>query len=208
MDIQFYGANCIKVSTKKAAVVFDDNLAEIGLKTVTKPQDILLLTHDIKSVPPALFVAAMPGDYEVSGIAITGIAARAHMDEEGKTSATIYKLVIDDLSLVVIGHAHPDLSEEQLEKIGIIDIMLVPVGGQGYTLDAIGTLKLIKKIEPKVVIPTHYADKAIKYEVPQDKLEEALASLAMEPAERTEKYRPKSIELSDTVKLIVLDREK
>ena len=56
----------------------------------------------------------------------------------------------------------------------MVDVLFVPVGGNGYTLDAIGALKIIKKIEPKIIIPTHYADKAIKYEVPQADLDEVM----------------------------------
>jgi len=84
--------------------------------------------------------------------------------------------------------------------------MFVPVGGNGYTLDAIGALKLIKKIEPKLVIPTHYDDSGLKFPVPQQTLEEALKSLAMEPKETVTKLRLKSGELGDVTQLIVLEK--
>ena len=75
------------------------------------------------------------------------------------------------------------------------------------TLDGVGALKIIKAIEPKVVIPTHYADKAVKYEVPQMELAEALKNLGMEAAETLDKYRPKIMELTNTTRLIVLNRQ-
>ena len=88
-----------------------------------------------------------------------------------------------------------------------MDIAVVPVGDSGYTMDGIGALKVIKQIEPKVVIPTHYADKAIKYEVPQVELADALKGLAMEPSETVDKYKPKPADLTDTTKLIVLETQ-
>jgi L-ascorbate metabolism protein UlaG (beta-lactamase superfamily) len=89
----------------------------------------------------------------------------------------------------------------------MVDVVVVPVGGSGYTLDGVGALKVLKQIEPKVVIPTHYADKALKYEVPQASLEDAIKGLGMEVSERVGKYKIKPTELSDTMKLIILERQ-
>ena len=179
MELTYYGANCVRVNTKKASIVVDDNLAKLGLKSITKPTDITL--HTFKDVPTtdSQFMADMPGEYEISGVIIHGVPARGHMDEEGKHSATIYTIEADDLKVAVIGHIYPELSEDQLEQIGLVDIAIVPVGGNGYTLDGVGALKVIKAIEPKIVIPTNYADKAIKYEVPQAELADALKNLGM-----------------------------
>ncbi|HLZ14505.1 MAG TPA: hypothetical protein VKQ34_00760, partial [Candidatus Saccharimonadales bacterium] len=76
----------------------------------------------------------------------------------------------------------------------------------GYTLDAVGALKLIKKVEPKLVIPTHYADDALAYPVPQQSLEDALKALAMQPKETVAKLRVKTAELGETTQLVVLER--
>ena len=45
MELQFFGANTVHIATKKATIVVDDNLEELKLKTVTKPQDIQLRTN-------------------------------------------------------------------------------------------------------------------------------------------------------------------
>jgi L-ascorbate metabolism protein UlaG (beta-lactamase superfamily) len=88
----------------------------------------------------------------------------------------------------------------------MVDVMIVPVGGNGYTLDGIGALKLIKKIEPKVVIPTHFDDRSLTFPVPQQPLDQALKSLAMEPKETVSKLRLKGSELGDLSQLIVLEK--
>ena len=208
MELQFYGANCLRLATKKATIVVDDNLAGIGLKTITKADDISLRTS-AKLIPelPARFSAETPGEYEIAGVVIHGVAARAHMDKENDHSAVIYTVEADDIKIVILGHIYPELSEDQLEQIGLVDIAVIPVGNSGYTMDGVGALKIIKAMEPKVVIPTHYADKAIKYEVPQVELAEALKNLGMEPAETLDKYKPKIAELTDTTRLIVLERQ-
>jgi L-ascorbate metabolism protein UlaG (beta-lactamase superfamily) len=208
MELQYYGANCLRLSAKKSQIVVDDNLAKLGLKPVTKPTDISLRTNkEIPETKQAAFTAEMPGEYEISGVVIRGIAARSHMDGEGKQSAVIYTIEADDTKVVVLGHIYPELSEQQLEQIGMVDVAVVPVGGSGYTLDGIGALKVIKQIEPKVVIPTHYADKALKYEVPQAELADAVKNLGMEISETIGKYKIKPADLSDTSKLVVLERQ-
>lgn len=208
MELQYYGANCLRISTKKAQIVVDDNLAKLGLKSITKPTDINLRTNKSLPEPPeAAFTADMPGEYEISNVVIHGIAARAHMDEEGQHNAVIYTLEADDTRIAILGHIYPELSDDQLEQIDQVDVAVVPVGGNGFTLDGTGALNIIKQIEPKVVIPVHYADKAIKYEVPQAGLADALKNLGMEAGEKVAKYKVKTSELSDSTKLIVLDRQ-
>ena len=205
MELQFYGANCVRITTKKASVVVDDLNGE-----ATKAGDIALFTgsHD-KPKADTKIVIDQPGEYEVSDTSVQGIAARAHMDEDknGHT-ATIFKLIAEDIRVAVLGHIYPELNDEQLEALGRVDVLIVPVGGSGYTLDGIGALKLIKKIEPKIVIPTHYADKAVKYEVPQAELADVLKDISMEPKETVPKLKLKAGELfGENSQLIILERQ-
>jgi len=207
MDIQFYGANCVVLTGKNARLVIDDNLTELGAKTIAKEGDIALFTGaHADPAQPAKILIDRPGEYEVSGVSLYGIAARSHIDEEGKKMATMYKIVWEDLNILVTGHIYPELSDAQLESIGMIDIMIIPVGGNGYTMDGIGALKIVKKVEPKVIIPTHYEDSKLNFPVPQQPLEQALKSLAMEPKETTAKLRIKAAELTDVAQLIVVER--
>ena len=210
MEIQYYGGNCIRLSSKKATVVIDDNLAQLGQKSILKPGDIALKTTpniDVNA-PTAKILIDSPGEYEVSGVSVHGIPARAHVDEDGKKTATVFKIMVDDIRLAVVGHVYPELNDKQLEALGTVDILIIPTGGNGYTLDSIGALKLIKKIEPKLVIPTHYADKGLKYEVPQQELSEVLKGLAMESKETVPKLKLKSSgELGEITQLIVLERQ-
>lgn len=207
MEFQYYGGNCIKISTKNAVLIIDDNLKELGLKSITKPDNVALLTTLTAVRPDARLVIDDPGEYEVSDISIFGIAARSHMDEPGKKSATIYKIQFEDTRVCILGHVYPDLTDDQLEEIGLVDILITPVGGNGYTLDGIGALGLIRKIEPKFVIPTHYADKDINYEVPQQSLTDALKGLSMEPKDTVSKFKPKPADYGETTQLIILERQ-
>ncbi len=207
MDIQFYGANCVVLSSKQARVVVDDTLASLGGKSVAKEGDICLFTAPHTTAPAgAKIVIDMPGEYEASGVSVFGVQARAHMDEEKQHTTTMYKISWGETDVLVTGHIFPKLSEADLESIGLVDIMFVPVGGNGYTTDATGALQLIKQIEPKIVIPTHYADSSLKFEVTQQTLEDALKILGMEPKETTKKFQFKPSEITATTQLVLLEK--
>lgn len=207
MELQFHGANCISIETKRAKVVVDDNLESVGLSSVSAKANIALYSQQrLKGkTGKDAFVIDGPGEYELSHVSVHAIPARAHTDEEGKHTATIYRIAADNIMLLTLGHIYPSLSDEQLEAIGMIDVLVLPIGGNGYTLDAEGAAKMVKKIEPKMVIPTHYEDKGVKYEVPQNELDPFLKELGME-AHKEEKLKLKNGTLPEVMTLYQLSR--
>lgn len=208
MDIQFHGANCVSIATKQIRLVFDDNLEAIGSKSVTRPDDISLYTGPAneETAPKGRMLIDIPGEYEVSGVSIRGMQNRSHMDTESERNATIYKVTVGDIKVLIVGHIFPKLSEAKLEDINQVDIMIVPVGGNGYTLDPEGASQVIKQIEPKLVIPTHFDDKSLKFEVPQHTLEDAIKTIGLEPKETLKKFSPKTADLTETTQLIILEK--
>jgi len=208
MDIQFYGANCFSLSYKTTRIVIDDNLKQLGKKSIAKPTDVVLLTNvndKLDQELPGKIIIDCPGEYEVADISIIGIPARGHMDQADALLNTMYKIATSDLNLLITGHIFPELSEDQLEIIGINDVLIIPVGGMGYTLDAQGALKIIKEVEPKLVIPSHYAQSDLNYPVPQASLDVVLRELSMEPKERLSKLKLRSSDLGETTQLIILE---
>lgn len=210
MDLQFYGANCIVLSNRGVRVVIDDNLAALGGKSVTKAGDIVLFTSKLTQTEvktESKLVVDHGGEYEVSDISIYGIPARAHMDDEGQKTATMYKLISKELAIFVPGHIYPELNDDQLESIGMVDVMCIPVGGNGYTLDPVGALKIIKKIEPKIIVPTYYDSKGLNFEVPAQTLEQAVTGLSMEVKETVPVLKLKPGEMSDVTQLVVVEKQ-
>jgi L-ascorbate metabolism protein UlaG (beta-lactamase superfamily) len=102
----------------------------------------------------------------------------------------MYRVEIDGTRIGIIGNIDGKLTDEQLEGLGVLDILIIPVGGNGYTLDATSASSLIKMISPKIVIPVHYADKQLKYEVTQSELDPFITELGA-PVEETVKYKYK-----------------
>jgi L-ascorbate metabolism protein UlaG (beta-lactamase superfamily) len=153
-----------------------------------------------------LLTIKSPGDYEISNVTIVGVAAQAYTDtpDEGK-QATMYRIDTGEVSIAVIGHVVAPLSEEQLEGLGLVDIAIVPVGGNGYTLDAHAAVQVVRQLDPKVVIPTHYADPEVNYEVPQAELEPFVKELGV-AVEDMPKFKVKGAALPETLTVVRLQR--
>jgi len=192
-EIEYKGANGIIISTKNGTIVIDPKLSLVGLKDSNVKDAIELATEArfaLNSEAARLCIEG-PGEYGIAGYDIRGIAAQRHLDtEKDPLISTIYRIEVGEVRIAVVGNIYEKLSDEQLEDLGLIDILILPVGGNGYTLDATGAASVVSKVDPKVVIPVHYADSAVKYEVPQDALEVFTKELGA-PVEQTEKYKIK-----------------
>jgi L-ascorbate metabolism protein UlaG (beta-lactamase superfamily) len=205
MEIIYYGANCVKLQDSKKAIIVDDNLSKLGLKKATTSQDIVVVTGQEKPKDEGAFLINGPGEYEISEVSIRGIAAKSHVDEDG-FGATIYSVKIDDFSIGILGHIDSNLSDNQLEELGVIDVLVVPIGGHGYTLDAEEAVSIIRKVEPKIIIPTHYSDKDIKYEVPQADVADFLKAAGISEPEYCDSFVLKEKEIGDKTRTIILKR--
>lgn len=208
MELYYYGGNCLKIVTKKTNVIIDGGVGPDGVKDPTKDGDILVLTTDGLSTAESKpkMIITDPGEYEISGVSITGVPARKFNGDADTEEAIIYKIVAEDIRLVVAGHTYHKLNDEQLEALGTVDILCLPVGNGENTLGGSQALELIKAIEPKVVIPTYFKESGIKYPDGTVDLDTAIKSLSMEIADKLPKLKVKTAELPETTKLVVLER--
>ena len=142
----------------------------------------------------------------MSNITVVGVPAKRTIDHEDVQQATMYRIATGEVTIAVVGHVVTPLSEEQLEALGVVDVAIVPVGGGGYTLDAHQAVAVVRQLDPKVVIPTHFADKDTKYEVPQMELEPFLKELGAEQHETMPKWKVKNGMIPDTLQVIELTR--
>lgn len=204
MDIEYKGGNCVVINTKQVTIVVDPKLSALGLKDIANKDDVVVATQADFAVHTDEVAVDQPGEYEVKGVSITGVGAQRNIDAVGKL-ATMYRIANGDFTIAVVGHVATPLSEEQLETLGVVDVAVVPVGGNGYTLDAHQAVGLVRQLDPKIVIPVHYADKTIKYEVPQMELEPFVKELGA-PIEQTAKLKLKVGVLPETLTIYELQR--
>ena len=211
MHLSWYGQSCFKIQTKNATIVVDPfDRAATGLEPPRSKADIAIFTHKhadhiSESYKNAEFCISGPGEYEVKGVHFYGFPV-AHDDAGGKRLGFTAAFLIepDDLRILHLGDlGAKNLSSEQIEELGDIDIMLVPVGGT-YTLDAEDAEKLVRNIEPRVVIPMHYAVPRLKIKL--DGVAGFLKEMGVAKKEAIAKYVIKKKELPpDGTEVVVLE---
>ncbi|MFA5961461.1 MAG: MBL fold metallo-hydrolase [Parcubacteria group bacterium] len=169
MNIQYYGHSCFKISLKPAGrgqnevVLFIDPFDKsIGLRPPQGQADFVLVSHDhpdhnnVEALKGEPRVIDLPGEYSVRGVNVIGIPS-FHDDKQGteRGQNTIFIIDGEELKLCHLGDLGTDLTEKQLEKIGTVNVLFVPIGGN-YTIDYKKAIETIKKIEPNIVIPIHF----------------------------------------------------
>jgi len=179
MELSYLGAGCVRVAAKSAAIVVDPYDESAGLGKFAAKADVALLTQPGESAGVSM-VFDSPGEYEVKGVMINGVAARRHIDADGM-AGTMYAIHQDGITVAVTGNIAPGLSKEQIEALGKVDVLVVPVGGHGLTLDAPAAAELVSLLEPAYVVPVHYDDGKTKYAMPQDPVEPFFKELGASP---------------------------
>lgn len=210
MEIERKGGNCVVISTKKYSFVVDPKLSNLGLKDQAVGAAAEFLTQPVFYAlgSESTVVVDGPGEYEVHNCSVKGVAARVHSKpSDSPKEATMYRLDFEDFSVAVLGHVQANLTEEELEILGVVDVLVLPVGGNGYSIEPKEAANLVKTIEPKAVVPTHYSEDGVNYEVPQLPLSEFLKELGA-AYETTPKLKLKSGLLPDTLTVYEITRTK
>jgi len=136
---------------------------EIGLRSPKIKDDLVLITHDhydhsnTDNMEGEVFLVNTPGEYERKGIHVRGILSY-HDNQEGVERGlnTIFVIKTEEMNVCHLGDLGQDkLNEKQLDEIGDVDILMIPVGGK-FTVDPKIAMQIIESIEPKIVIPMHY----------------------------------------------------
>lgn len=158
MQIHYFGLSSFKIITKEATVITDPFDKKSGLTPPRGNADVLILsdkenpmysaTSGISGEP---FLVNDPGEYDTKGVTVTGLPVK-----QEKGYVTAFLIESEDIKILNLSHIKNfSLKEDELEALGQIDVLIIPVGG-GEVLDASTASKIVNDIEPKVVIPSHY----------------------------------------------------
>jgi L-ascorbate metabolism protein UlaG (beta-lactamase superfamily) len=171
MEITWLGYSCFRLKGKQTTIVTDPFPPSLGYSLGKLTADIITISHPhpghsyIEGVSGEYKVLSGPGEYEINNVPIVGIVTY-HDGEHGvqRGKNTIYVFEIDDLVICHLGDIGHVLTADQVQKIGSVDILLVPVGGVS-TIDATHAAELVRHMEPKIVIPMHYKTLVLKREL-------------------------------------------
>lgn len=207
-ELKFYGAGCFEIKTKEAIVLIDPYDKSYGKQISIKDKIVVLTQDSLGDYSGSLFTVSSPGEFEVSKVGIQGISARLNIDvqDSGVDQGTIYRLTIGDVTIGVIGNIDPKLTDDQLESIGLVDYLIVPVGGHGLSIEPSDAAKLVTAIEPKVVIASHFADQNISYPVPQEDVSVFAKEIGLESNGHS-KIKLNHPDMADEMELIVLENQ-
>lgn len=163
MEIKYLGHASFFLKGKTATILtdpFDPQM--VGLRFPKVEADVVTVSHqhddhnrsDLVAGNP--LVLSIPGEYEKKGVKITGYPSyhdENNGNERGKN--TIFKIEIDGISFLHCGDLGHPLSDDLIEEIDGVDVLMVPVGGF-FTIDADQAVSIARKIEPSILIPMHY----------------------------------------------------
>lgn len=192
MIITWYGHSCFKIQSGDLVLATDPFAKDMGLTPPRMRADIVTITHghfdhnNIESLGGSPFIITGPGEYEVGGVYIRGIET-FHDTEQGTSRGlnTVYAIGVENLTIAHFGDFGEDgLRPETADELGNIDILMIPIGGT-YTIDAKTAAKIVKQLEPRFVIPMHYAVKGLSFKLDAvDPFLKEMGTSAVEPLEK------------------------
>ncbi len=191
MEISWAGHSCFKIKGKQTTVITDPYSPDLGYSLGNPTAHIVTVSHQhpghsyTQGIGGEPRLVTGPGEYEIDGILITGIAT-FHDRERGQSRGknTVYLMEVDEVSICHLGDLGHVLTAEQVEEIEDVDVLLLPVGGVS-TISASIAAEIVRQVEPKAVIPMHYKTEAISRELePVDKF---LKEIGVKPTDPQQK---------------------
>jgi L-ascorbate metabolism protein UlaG (beta-lactamase superfamily) len=141
------------------------------------------------------FIIKGPGEYEVNEISIFGIPTHRKKEEKEENRNTIYVYMGKDIRICHLGRLKKDLSENQLDEIDGVNILLIPVGDEDY-LSEEKAVKIINQIEPEIVIPMNF-----------DSVDEFIEEGGWGKVEKKDRLVTNKSKLPEETKVVILEPE-
>ena len=210
MEIVWYGLSCFRLSERGlASAVTDPYDPVIGLPALRLKADVVTISHDapghnnLKAVKVERRVISGPGEYEVGGVFVTGVAMGTGKGKKASQSVnTLYVFDYDGLTVAHLGDLNQVPSQPQIEDLGAVNIALVPVGG-GSALAPSQAAEVISLIEPSIVVPMHY--KTGKMDLKLGTVARFLSEMGIGKVDPLPSLKVTKSDLSEQTQVVVLE---
>lgn len=156
-------SNGIKVLTDP----FDDTT---GYKIFEGTVDVLTISHhhfdhDYTEKVKYSNMIDKTGNFNFNNVEITGLPSYHDKVKGAKRGKNIIFIIeMDGYRICHLGDLGYVLSEDEIKKIGKIDILLIPVGGN-FTIDGKEAAKISKCINPHIIMPMHYQTENLSFQL-------------------------------------------
>ena len=209
MDVTWLGHSCFRIKGSQAVIVTDPYPPDLGYSPGKLTAGIVTVSHQhpshsyVQGIGGEPRLVTGPGEYEISGVLIIGIATFHDADGGGKRGKnTVYLMEVDGISVCHLGDLGHALTAGQAEEIDDVDVLLLPVGGVS-TVDAPMAAEVIRQIEPKAVIPMHYKTPVLNREL--EPVENFLKEMGIEQIQSQPKLSFTRSSLPTTTQVFLLD---
>ena len=208
MEITWLGHSCFRLRSSDLVVITDPFPDSIGLSLGEHRALAVTVSHEDENHSHWRGVAGDPkvlngpGEYELSGIYITGIMTpRAEGDPPGFRN-TAYLLEMENLRLCHLGDVRSALSTCQVEELTPVDVLFLPVGGT-CTVEVPQSIEIVQSLEPRVVIPMHYSVPRLR--VPLGGLEPFLKEMSLRDVEAQPRLNVSTSNMPQERRVVVME---
>ncbi len=219
MEITWYGHSCFRLTERNYATVVTDpfDSKSIGYDSLRLKSDIVTVSHAAPghnytdAVKGVSHVIDGPGEFEIGGVFITGVqsdsssSGKKKKNSESSPRNTVYVFDYDGITVAHLGDLNVTPTQSEIESLGTVNVVLVPVGGGGG-LNAAKAAEVISLIEPNLVIPMHYSTPAAK--VSLDSLNKFIKEMGLSKPEPQPSLKVSRSSLPSETHVVVLDYQK
>lgn len=205
MELTWYGLSCFRISERKfATVVTDPYDRSTGLPELKLKAEIVTVSHEASghnhsgSVTGKQHVIDGPGEYEIGGVFITGIATFA---EDTDLRNVLYVFDFDGLTVAHLGDMQQVPTQKQIEALEEVNVLLVPVGG-GTSLNAAQAAEIVSMLEPNIVVPMHYDQPGLKIKL--DDVDRFLKEMGVSGVKQETSLKLSSTNLPEETETVIL----
>jgi L-ascorbate metabolism protein UlaG (beta-lactamase superfamily) len=196
VDLSWLGHACFRLRGRDVTILTDPYASDgWGYPDLVTSANIVTVSNDhphhagLTGVDGNPRVLRGPGEYEIGGVLIWGV--RTSRRRNGAVNGaspknTAFILQLEELTVCHLGDlAAAPLSTDELTHIKDADVLLVPVGGH-CTINATQAAEVVAQVEPKLIVPMHYATDETRGQLALDEVDRFCKELgATEAAPRS-----------------------
>ncbi|MGI5976952.1 MAG: MBL fold metallo-hydrolase [Candidatus Limivicinus sp.] len=162
MKLIWHGHSCFELVSSLGSAVFDpyEPGSVPGLGELKLEADMVLCSHGHRDHG---YLEGVKLSGRSCGLKVETVES-FHDEVKGRKRGGNLIHIVDagDMRFVHLGDLGHPLSREQLERLGRVDVLMIPVGGF-YTIDGREAISTVKKINPRITVPMHYRGAGFGY---------------------------------------------
>jgi L-ascorbate metabolism protein UlaG (beta-lactamase superfamily) len=210
VELNWYGQTCFRLDGRESiSIVTDPCSPDLGISLPRLRADIVTVSHHtaschyLEAVRGPFKLLDGPGEYEISGVFITGVSTFAD-DQEGRARGlnTVFAFDFGDTTICHLGRLGHVPTQSQVKNLGSVNVLLVPVGGGG-SLTSTQASEVIGLFEPDVVIPMRYQIPGLQEDL--DSVDAFLKEMGIDDVDRQRTLQVSESGASEETEILVLE---